>query len=238
MADLLDNTVWKWRLAPSFETIVYALVQQIFHGIREYFLASTELKFYQYSSSKFLLQVVQCFSMLLYLVSAELFYLLHDGMLIHNNITGFLLYFSTIWKVGKEWSGNFGVGEMVSVFGLPRHIYFRLFFFFSFFPNCCFYFLSVQLLSSNVVSWSNLVLTRYCPLWALIMLARFCFWGTHTPKNMSYQLSYESPLINPASLLYFADVGCCANFNVLASARIYCSVDQWWRVSIPRGGGF
>ena len=33
-------------------------------------------------------------------------------------------------------------------------------------------------------------------------------------------------------------VVCCANFNVLSSARIYYSIDQWWRVSIPRGGGF
>ncbi|KAL8521061.1 hypothetical protein ACS0TY_011561 [Phlomoides rotata] len=45
LADLLDSTLWNRRLAPSSERIVYALVQQIFHGIREYFLASTELKF-------------------------------------------------------------------------------------------------------------------------------------------------------------------------------------------------
>lgn len=44
LADLLDNTLWNRRLAPSSERIVYALVQQIFHGIREYFLASAELK--------------------------------------------------------------------------------------------------------------------------------------------------------------------------------------------------
>lgn len=44
LADLLDNTLWNRKLAPSSERIVYALVQQIFHGIREYFLASTELK--------------------------------------------------------------------------------------------------------------------------------------------------------------------------------------------------
>nr|GME12627.1 dynamin-like protein ARC5 isoform X1 [Ipomoea batatas]GME12628.1 dynamin-like protein ARC5 isoform X1 [Ipomoea batatas] len=44
LADLLDSTLWNRRLAPSSERIVYALVQQIFHGIREYFLASTELK--------------------------------------------------------------------------------------------------------------------------------------------------------------------------------------------------
>ncbi|KAM7252078.1 hypothetical protein ACFE04_023961 [Oxalis oulophora] len=45
LADLLDNTLWNRRLAPSSERIVYGLVQQIFHGIREYFLASAELKF-------------------------------------------------------------------------------------------------------------------------------------------------------------------------------------------------
>ncbi|GAB4838318.1 ARP2/3 actin-organizing complex subunit Arc5 [Ancistrocladus abbreviatus] len=45
LADLLDNTLWNRRLAPSSERIVYALVQHIFHGIKEYFLASAELKF-------------------------------------------------------------------------------------------------------------------------------------------------------------------------------------------------
>ncbi|GAV89980.1 Dynamin_N domain-containing protein [Cephalotus follicularis] len=45
LADLLDSTLWNRRLAPSSERIVYALVQQIFHGIREYFMASVELKF-------------------------------------------------------------------------------------------------------------------------------------------------------------------------------------------------
>ncbi|XP_065870181.1 dynamin-like protein ARC5 [Euphorbia lathyris] len=45
LADLLDNTLWNRRLAPSSERIVYGLVQQIFNGIREYFLASAELKF-------------------------------------------------------------------------------------------------------------------------------------------------------------------------------------------------
>ena len=44
LADLLDKTLWNRRLAPSSERIVYGLVQQIFHGIREYFLASAELK--------------------------------------------------------------------------------------------------------------------------------------------------------------------------------------------------
>lgn len=53
LADLLDNTLWNRRLAPSSERIVYALVQQIFHGIREYFLASAELKVFQYSFSNF-----------------------------------------------------------------------------------------------------------------------------------------------------------------------------------------
>ncbi|XP_021896544.1 dynamin-like protein ARC5 isoform X2 [Carica papaya] len=45
LTDLLDSTLWNRKLAPSSERIVYALVQQIFHGIREYFLASAELKF-------------------------------------------------------------------------------------------------------------------------------------------------------------------------------------------------
>ncbi|XP_023642053.1 dynamin-like protein ARC5 isoform X2 [Capsella rubella] len=45
LADLLDSTLWNRKLAPSSERIVYALVQQIFQGIREYFLASAELKF-------------------------------------------------------------------------------------------------------------------------------------------------------------------------------------------------
>ncbi|XP_068647457.1 dynamin-like protein ARC5 [Aristolochia californica] len=45
LVDLLDSTLWNRRLAPSSERIVYALVQQIFHGIREHFLVSTELKF-------------------------------------------------------------------------------------------------------------------------------------------------------------------------------------------------
>lgn len=52
LADLLDNTLWNRRLAPSSERIVYALVQQIFHGIREYFLASAELKVYVNNSLK------------------------------------------------------------------------------------------------------------------------------------------------------------------------------------------
>lgn len=55
LADLLDNTLWNRRLAPSSERIVYALVQQIFHGIREYFLASAELKVCQYSFSNLLI---------------------------------------------------------------------------------------------------------------------------------------------------------------------------------------
>ncbi|XP_058089821.1 dynamin-like protein ARC5 [Magnolia sinica] len=45
LVDLLDSTLWNRKLAPSSERIVYALVQQIFHGIREHFLASAELKF-------------------------------------------------------------------------------------------------------------------------------------------------------------------------------------------------
>ncbi|CAA6660413.1 unnamed protein product [Spirodela intermedia] len=45
LADILDSTLWNRKLAPSSERIVYALVQQIFHGIKEHFLASSELKF-------------------------------------------------------------------------------------------------------------------------------------------------------------------------------------------------
>jgi hypothetical protein len=48
LADLLDSTLWNRRLAPSSERLVYALVQQIFHGIKEYFLASAELKVCMY----------------------------------------------------------------------------------------------------------------------------------------------------------------------------------------------
>ncbi|KAL9260648.1 Dynamin-like protein [Drosera capensis] len=44
LADLLDSTLCNRKLAPSSERIVYALVQHIFHGIKEYFLASAELK--------------------------------------------------------------------------------------------------------------------------------------------------------------------------------------------------
>lgn len=44
LVDLLDSTLWNRRLAPSSERLVYALVHQIFHGIKEHFLVSTELK--------------------------------------------------------------------------------------------------------------------------------------------------------------------------------------------------
>lgn len=58
LADLLDNTLWNRRLAPSSERIVYALVQQIFLGIREYFLASAELKVFQVLFSTFYNKVI------------------------------------------------------------------------------------------------------------------------------------------------------------------------------------
>lgn len=58
LADLLDSTLWNRRLAPSSERIVYALVQQIFHGIREYFLASTELKVFIYAPNIMLLLIL------------------------------------------------------------------------------------------------------------------------------------------------------------------------------------
>lgn len=48
LVDLLDSTLWNRRLAPSSERIVYALVHQIFHGIKEHFLVSTELKVCNY----------------------------------------------------------------------------------------------------------------------------------------------------------------------------------------------
>uniref|UniRef100_A0A0E0FA45 Dynamin-type G domain-containing protein n=2 Tax=Oryza meridionalis TaxID=40149 RepID=A0A0E0FA45_9ORYZ len=46
LVDLLDSTLWNRRLAPSSERLVYALVHQIFHGIKEHFLVTTELKYY------------------------------------------------------------------------------------------------------------------------------------------------------------------------------------------------
>ncbi|KAG2615162.1 dynamin-like protein ARC5 isoform X2 [Panicum virgatum] len=45
LVDLLDSTLWNRKLVPSSERLVYALVHQIFHGIREHFLVTTELKF-------------------------------------------------------------------------------------------------------------------------------------------------------------------------------------------------
>jgi len=44
LVDLLDSTLWNRKLVPSSERLVYALVHQIFHGIREHFLVTTELK--------------------------------------------------------------------------------------------------------------------------------------------------------------------------------------------------
>lgn len=61
LADLLDSTLWNRRLAPSSERIVYALVQQIFHGIREYFLASVELKVGSYLFFLFFNRILQFF---------------------------------------------------------------------------------------------------------------------------------------------------------------------------------
>ncbi|KAG0520299.1 hypothetical protein BDA96_08G062200 [Sorghum bicolor] len=45
LVDLLDSTLWNRRLVPSSERLVYALVHQIFLGIKEHFLVTTELKF-------------------------------------------------------------------------------------------------------------------------------------------------------------------------------------------------
>ena len=44
LVDLLDGTLWNRQLVPSSERLVYALVHQIFHGIKEHFLVTTELK--------------------------------------------------------------------------------------------------------------------------------------------------------------------------------------------------
>ena len=55
---------------------------------------------------------------------------------------------------------------------------------------------------NSTQTWHDIVcfraLTR--PVW-------FCFWGAYKSQNVSCQLRCESPLINPASLSCFADVG-------------------------------
>ncbi|KAL2609364.1 hypothetical protein R1flu_027937 [Riccia fluitans] len=45
LVDLLESTLWNRRLAPTSEEIVNALVQQLFEGIRDHFVAAAELKF-------------------------------------------------------------------------------------------------------------------------------------------------------------------------------------------------
>lgn len=44
LVDLLESTLWNRRLAPTSEEIVNALVSQIFEGIRDFCVASAEMK--------------------------------------------------------------------------------------------------------------------------------------------------------------------------------------------------
>lgn len=44
LVDLLESTLWNRKLAPTSEEIVNALVQQLFEGIRDHFVAAAELK--------------------------------------------------------------------------------------------------------------------------------------------------------------------------------------------------
>jgi hypothetical protein len=44
LVDLLENTLWSRKLAPSSEEIVNALVAQIFGGIRDHCAACAEMK--------------------------------------------------------------------------------------------------------------------------------------------------------------------------------------------------
>lgn len=61
LVDLLESTLWNRRLAPTSEEIVNALVAQIFDGIRDHFVTSSELKFNCFS----LMPVVDKFPALL-----------------------------------------------------------------------------------------------------------------------------------------------------------------------------
>ncbi|KAL3699377.1 hypothetical protein R1sor_017399 [Riccia sorocarpa] len=61
LVDLLESTLWNRRLAPTSEEIVNALVQQLFEGIRDHFVAAVELKF----NCFFLMPVVDKFPALL-----------------------------------------------------------------------------------------------------------------------------------------------------------------------------
>ncbi|KAJ7560352.1 hypothetical protein O6H91_04G126000 [Diphasiastrum complanatum] len=61
LVDLLENTLWNRKLAPSSEEIVNALVARIFEGIRDHFVAAAELKF----NCFFLMPVVDKFPALL-----------------------------------------------------------------------------------------------------------------------------------------------------------------------------
>ncbi|BFI43147.1 hypothetical protein AXG93_1633s1050 [Marchantia polymorpha subsp. ruderalis] len=61
LVDLLESTLWNRKLAPTSEEIVNALVQQLFEGIRDHFVAAAELKF----NCFFLMPVVDKFPALL-----------------------------------------------------------------------------------------------------------------------------------------------------------------------------
>jgi GTPase SAR1 family protein len=61
LVDLLESTLWNRRLAPTSEEIVNALVSQIFEGIRDFCVASAEMKF----NCFFLMPVVDTFPSLL-----------------------------------------------------------------------------------------------------------------------------------------------------------------------------
>ena len=50
-----------------------------------------------------------------------------------------------------------------------------------------------------------------------------CLLGKGLIKSISYCVKGH----NEDMVVSFSGGCCCANFNVLASARIYCSVDQW-----------
>ncbi|CAK9236168.1 unnamed protein product [Sphagnum tenellum] len=61
LVDLLENTLWSRKLAPSSEEIVNALVAQIFGGIRDHCAACAEMKF----NCFFLMPVVDAFPAML-----------------------------------------------------------------------------------------------------------------------------------------------------------------------------
>ena len=68
--------------------------------------------------------------------------------------------------------------------------------------------------------------------WAEAYLKRIFFGGMRTTQRCESLISYLRRFIEQKLKLYdfirrIHRAVCCANFNVLASARIYCSIDQW-----------